>query len=132
MTSVRHPFERVISGYFSPHRWVKAEDGVRTFEPPVFDEVEFAEFVRASKPMAAWLALDDTTVVPDILIRFEWFEADVRRVFPKLGLDVPVSFTPVNASAIDKSKYLQSRSLESLAIEHLRQDYELFDYQRMA
>ncbi|WP_421724567.1 sulfotransferase family 2 domain-containing protein [Bauldia sp.] len=131
MTSVRHPFDRFLSLYHSPHRWISARDGIRRHRTPVFDEVAFFELVRTQPPMASWFYLDGVPMVPEDIVRFEHLQHDIRTLFPRLELDVPQSFAPINASNVDTSKLRASRRLEDAVLQHHEEDYRVFGYGRL-
>jgi hypothetical protein len=80
--TVRNPFERVMSLYFSPGRWLRdTPDGWRATEPQ-WSRDAFLEIVRKTPAMTSYLngPLDD-------VLRFESLADDAQRVFRRLGID---------------------------------------------
>lgn len=130
MTCIRHPFERMLSHYFSPHRWVRVRDGRVGFEPAEFAEDAFRGFVQSSQPMATWLRVGGVLRRPDFLIRFEHLREDVSAAFASLDIPLPEPFEALNRSPFDKAPFLVRADLEDIVLAHHGEDYEAFGYRR--
>ncbi len=93
VTSIRHPFERAISGYFSPHRWHSrlktTNEGAIDY---YWDEAEFWEVIKQPSfiPMTEYLQVNGTAQTPDIIIRKEQFETSLNTCLALLGLPLPI------------------------------------------
>jgi len=95
--SVRHPFERAVSGYFPPHKWMQQDDEGRWISTaPYWDEGRFFDLlkVRNHRPATAFITVDGRIATPALIIRHEYFERDVSHCIRALGLplagfDVP-------------------------------------------
>lgn len=127
--SVRHPFERAISGYFSPHRWIGSQQG------PHWDEAAFLALLDKTefRPASDFLRLDSGLAHPEAVLRFESLPDDLARAVDALGLpaDTARALPHVNRSAGDtalRRRLLGSRDL-STAVEALyAEDMGAFGY----
>jgi hypothetical protein len=85
--SVRHPFERALSFYFSPHRWARqGTDGGWYFEAPAWNADAFADFIGDIPTMVDFLRVGATIRRPDEVIRMENISADFSRVAGRIGV----------------------------------------------
>jgi len=87
--SVRHPFSRALSFYFSPHRWMRqSENGDWYIETPTWNVDEFVKFFPDIPPMITFLSDSSGLYVyqPDEIIRMENIDADWRRVLGHLNI----------------------------------------------
>ncbi len=105
VTSIRHPFERAVSGYFSPHRWLSGKK--TTCDAAIdyyWDEAEFWQITQHQSftPMTEYLQVNGTIQTPDIIIRKERFETSLNNCLGLLGLPLPlpVSLPHRNASHV--------------------------------
>ncbi|WP_420568720.1 sulfotransferase family 2 domain-containing protein [Thalassovita sp.] len=133
--SVRDPFQRALSGYFSPHRWMHEDpSGGYTMKTPHWDETAFFEFLDAGGVQAAtdWLRLEDGPYQPDHVIRFESLQDDLAHVVLALGLPEASARLPhVNKSAANaqlRAKLGADNTLRNLVLDRYREDAELFGY----
>ena len=81
--SVRHPFDRALSAYFSPHRWAGGQ------QTPHWDEAAFEALLERPDltPACDFLYLPDGGWRrPDLVIRFERLATDFARAVHVLGL----------------------------------------------
>ncbi|MGR3375623.1 sulfotransferase family 2 domain-containing protein [Salipiger abyssi] len=136
MISVRHPFDRALSYFFSPHRWMKEDrDGELRHTQPIWNEADFFQMLddRAVLPMADFLRLGDRLVEADILLRFETLEQDFRRAVKRLGLPaeaaraLPHVNRSVDATGI-RSAVRNDPGLRDAVERRFRDDMELFHY----
>jgi hypothetical protein len=130
--SVRHPFDRALSYYFSPSHWMREERGAWVAHEPRWDEKAFFDSLPKLKPMRDFLAVGGTIRPPDYVIRHETLEHDFTRLVHSLALPVaPTLPGRLNASSV-KSELLQElkssgplrRSVESI----YKADMEMFGY----
>lgn len=134
--SVREPFDRALSAYFSPHRWMtRNDDGSYRLSDPVWSEERFAVFLASGelRPAADWLRLDGTIRQPDHVIRFEMLEHDLKRFLGAVGLDANAlpPLPHVNKSAVSgalKQKLVRDPALRHLVLEQYHEDAALFGY----
>lgn len=102
IASVRHPFSRIVSAIFSPHKWARqTETGAWYSEVPYWDEHLLDEILQAEnlRPAIDFLRLDGKPIRPDFLIRAESLEADLTETCQRIGLPVPKYVPHVNRSA---------------------------------
>lgn len=102
--TLRAPFERMISLYFSPHRWQN--------NAPVWNEAAFLNMVQNEASASSFLRLMDHSAIPDFLLCFDTLEADLREMASRLGL-------PPALHALPK---LNSSSMVSDTIRKIRSD----------
>jgi hypothetical protein len=101
VVSLRHPFDRALSFYFSPHKWLKrrSDGGVATLEP-VWREDAFMDLCRGLTPAVAYLEWQGTVVRPHAAIRYEHLAADFADTVSWLGLPPDTAQLPhLNRSA---------------------------------
>lgn len=136
ITTVRHPFERAISLYFSPHRWMRrGDDGSWSQVEPVWDERAFRRLVTSGEvqSMTSFLKLNGRLPANLEVMRFEQLPAEAERVLSKV-FDIVLNsktLVHVNKSAArseDVLRALQSVSARELAREVYREDFEVFGY----
>lgn len=134
--SVRDPYHRALSGYFSPHRWMQADaSGNYRLLEPVWSEESFFNFLnQGGVPAAAdWLRVDDRVVPADHVIRFESLNQDLEHFLLAIGL-AQSGLPPlphVNKSAATdtlKQKLQQDPMLRRLVLERYQEDAALFGY----
>lgn len=79
--SVRHPFQRAVSLYFSPSSW-------GADEVPIWDEARFWTMVNHARftTMTDFIRLPGGLRPPDQLIRYESLEGDFDQMVAALGL----------------------------------------------
>ena len=84
--SVRKPFERMVSFYFSPHRWVKYNINTGKHYSPknvVFNEEDFIEIVKRENPAWQHISLSQDYLPPKklIILRHESLDKDLQDNF---------------------------------------------------
>lgn len=149
-TAVRHPLDRMLSLYFSPHRWRTPNYGYRAYRklftmlgrapsiPPhayrqkkiVFDEKAFEKLVKSTPKMVDYLTVDNKLRQVDFLVKYETFEHDIKRVFDTLRISPPQFHKAVNSSVFkEKSKLRDSKILHNIVLANHLDDFEQFGYE---
>ncbi|MGR1580857.1 sulfotransferase family 2 domain-containing protein [Thalassobius sp. S69A] len=134
--SVRDPYLRALSGYFSPHRWMQpAQNGGFEMRPPEWSKTAFLAYLDSGQLPAAtdWLRLAGAVAQPDHVIRFETIEEDLARTTRALGLNVDVSgqMPHVNKTAETgtlKQELAQDLALRDLVLDRYKEDADQFGY----
>lgn len=131
--SIRHPYHRLVSFYFSPHRWQPVERP-SDMVTPYFDEAEFLAVARDLTPMAAYIAAPAGVRVQPNFLRFETLGDDFRSFLHLIGLagTVDGALPHVNKSAASgklSEEILASRELKQMVEPYLLEDLEAFSYQ---
>lgn len=89
-TSVRKPFERLVSLYFSPHRWVTYDQETGSYINPQnveFNEDKFLEIVKKERPAWTMISLSRKKYIPPkklVVIRNESLNKDINNIFKGL------------------------------------------------
>lgn len=78
IVTLRPPFERMVSLYFSPHRWLS--------EKPVWNQTGFLKMVRNSAATADFLRIDGRIYTPEFVLRFEALAHEFAKVAAVLDL----------------------------------------------
>ena len=129
--SVRHPFDRLVSFYFSPHRWGSSEDP-SDLRSPVFDEGAFLDLARSLDTMTSFVELSDGLPTTLFLLRYETLAQDFQAFMKRIGAAEHESVLPhVNKSAAQQdqiAKVRASRELRRLTEPFLRRDLAAFAY----
>jgi hypothetical protein len=76
--SYRPPFERMVSLYFSGHRW--------TASAPVWSEEQFIDLVKRTPTTADFLRIKGKIVQPDFVLRFDDLQVDFSSLVKALSL----------------------------------------------
>lgn len=133
MTTIRHPFERAISAYFSPHRWFEqADDGGWHARTPVWDETAFCALLETGEfqPAFRYLHLGSHVHRPEICLRCSHLQQDFRAAAHALALPALPALPRVNVSAAPDAqrRLLQSRTLRDMLEDHYRADMDFFGF----
>lgn len=131
--SVRHPFERAVSFYFSPHRWLRRNDqgpGWIAIEPEWSIEA-FSTVLGKMAAMSSFITVGDELRMPDFLIRYETFRADFARFVSTIG--VPLENTELPHRNVSAAPLMQARTLHDsearlLVEKRFAKDFEIFGY----
>lgn len=133
--SVRHPFPRALSFFFSPHRWFRKQpDGIWLLHDPVWNEASFLKLIHTGGLLSAMSFLNlDPRPKPDFLIRTENLAEDLNHVVRKLGLprDLQVAPQRINTTAVKTdvlTKLLQSVDLRDQVEAAFSEDMIGFGY----
>lgn len=132
--SVRHPFERALSFYFSPHRWYRqADDGSWTVQDPAWDEDAFRACLGSMASAASFLRANGERARADYVLRQEALSEDFARMIEGLGLPrvcrdrLPHVNRSASLAGLPRD-LLASRALRD-AVEHrFSEDMNLFGY----
>ncbi|MBY6092518.1 sulfotransferase family 2 domain-containing protein [Maritimibacter alkaliphilus] len=116
LSACRHPFERIVSAYFSPHKWiVRASDGSYVSEEPYWDEkrLETLLKIRYQRPLTEYLTTDKGFHKPDLLIRHENYEETLRGATQRLGIPLSAAERIPRRNASAATQDLKKRILSS-------------------
>ena len=134
--SVRHPVDRAISMYFSPHRWFrKAVSGGYDLAEPVWDRDAFDEMLATMPSMSDFLTVNGEFQKPDFAVRQNHLDADLSAMCKRVGLPEETWSNPVgyrNTSAGQApliQDLLRQRALKRHICDHFAVDLENFDFQ---
>ncbi|SMP05608.1 sulfotransferase family 2 domain-containing protein [Shimia sagamensis] len=136
VVSVRHPFPRALSMYFSPGRWLKKTSlGSWESQTPVWSEESFLSLItdgQKLRPIVDFLKLDGVPYAPAIVLRHERLRSDYRNLCIQLQLPSQVACLPiVNRSAASSetlSRLLASQSLRDATEMVFKDDMSYFGY----
>jgi hypothetical protein len=123
--TVRDPWSRSMSFYFSPRRWMKK--GV----DPYWSKDEFVAAIKRLPPMVDYLKIEGEVQDLDYVVRFERLSADMTRALELIGIPADAHPLPhVNKGhSFDYRQYFdQDKKLISLVGELYSEDVERFDY----
>ena len=136
ISTVRDPFERAVSLFFSPHRWMRqSDDGTWSQVDAVWNENDFTELVMGGKfqSMTNYLQINNQLPPKLELIRFENLQTDTARVLAKV-FDITLnanSLSHVNKSSARNEEILNalgSAAAREAVNEAHREDFEVFHY----
>lgn len=102
IVSVRHPFPRIISAIYSPHKWARqSEQGEWYSEIPYWEEGLLEKILKATnlKSAVEYLKVGGRIIKPDYVIRAESLEKDLVAACEDLGLSLPSPIPIANRSA---------------------------------
>jgi hypothetical protein len=109
---VRHPLDRALSMYFSPHRWARklaARDPV----PYRLDKQEFARVVNKMKTATTFMRYKGDVIHFDFLGRYERFDEDFRKMLSVCGIPPHDGGVPhYNKGNADKMSYCDREVIE--------------------
>ncbi|MDU8930009.1 sulfotransferase family 2 domain-containing protein [Alisedimentitalea sp. MJ-SS2] len=133
LATLRHPFERALSGYFSSHRWFfEQPDGTWLRREPVWNEAGFARMLeRGEYPaMVDYLRLGDTIHRPDFCLYHDCLIENLQAAATALDLPPLPPLPQLNRSVAvhERDALLASRALRDLAEAHYRSDMEFFSF----
>ena len=107
--TVRHPVDRAVSLYYSPHQWFRqTEEGGFHRIPPVWDRQRFEVVIRDRLvPFSRILTVDGVLRAPEFTIRFENLEADFALFCNEFGISRPAVIPARNKTASDAEEKLE-------------------------
>ena len=126
---VRDPFERAISLYYSPHKWLVQKDDGWVAEPSYWDFGKFEQLATKMQSLCDFLTVDGQLRKPDFLLRFDHLSEDFNSIckafdFPVRHADLPVTNT-TSASQDNLAVALRDDQARTLIGELFAADYEL-------
>ena len=134
--SVRHPVERAISMYFSPHRWYrKAVSGGYDLSEPVWDPAAFTEMLTTMPPMSEFLTINAEFRQPDFIIRQNHLDADFQAMcktadLPEECWNMPIGRRNQSAGQAPLIQdLLRLRALKREICDRFSADLENFNFQ---
>ncbi len=132
LMSVRHPVDRAISFYFSPHRWLKrsGEASEWQLETPHWSLDAFEDCLKQIVPMVEFVRVNGNLINPDHIIRFENLVGDFQKCTELLGLNVK-ELPHVNRSTSTKmaADAANDPAVKRLVAHTFAKDFEFFGYQ---
>jgi hypothetical protein len=131
VVSVRHPLDRAISAYFSPHRWMRREsDDSWTALRPRWDRCDFLTLIDELEPMVAFLQTSKGQIVPDYTLRFEHLQQDYEQFVQAMALPAQAQLAMLNTSAAAPMKRMVACDafVRKAVLERFREDFSVFGY----
>lgn len=120
VVSVRHPFERFVSAYYSPHKWLRqTEAGTWVPVTPFWDATRCNQLlaIRYQRPLTDYLRVNGEIRRPDHVVRYEHLADDLRRLVGDLGLPIdPETLVVPHANASAASREQRRAALEDPAL----------------
>ncbi len=124
----RHPVDRALSMYFSPHRLLH---GALVDGAP-FDHAAFLRMIGRMKTLADFLRVEGQVRQPDTFLRFERLAEDLADVMTMLGLPPPdaprLNRTADTAGLRDALKH--DAAVIQAVERRFAEDYDLFGFER--
>lgn len=96
VTFVRDPFDRALSFYFSPFRWMRQTPAGPVAAPAVFDKAAFLATIGQIGTATSFLSHQGRLIDFDFVGRFESFEADFPKALEVCGVRGPRKVPHVN------------------------------------
>jgi hypothetical protein len=129
ITFVRNPFDRVMSYYFSPHRWLVGSGFSAENVDYTLDKDEFLRFIEDVPTATSYLTVSGELIEFDFVGRFESFETDFRKALAFCGIDDDL---PVPHANRGKGKKLSSydADIANAVAERFAEDFVNFGYER--
>jgi hypothetical protein len=128
----RHPLDRLVSAYFSPHRWFAEADGKWERRPPYWDPDEFLRIAQETVPAVDFLKIAGNVRTPDFIIRFEDLQDDFNRFVAAAAIPLADTHLPHrNASGAPTSllEAIRRNNQVLQTVETLyREDLDFFGY----
>ncbi len=119
--SYRPPFERMVSLFFSGHRWKQSE--------PIWNHDKFIDLVRETPTTADFLRVGGQIIQPDFVLRFRHLQADFLSLTKALSLPLTDTALPIrnpSAATPEMMKAVLSDSdLRDVVDEIMSEDLEL-------
>jgi hypothetical protein len=131
--SVRHPVHRMLSLYFSPHKWMRQDnDGNWYAADATWSRDRFLNFLARAHAMTDYLKVDGQLRAPDHVLRYERLEADLDAFSSALGLpcrgaDLPRVNVAPNRQLIDR--VIMDRSIVEAVQHRFGADMDFFGYE---
>lgn len=134
--AIRHPFERIVSAYFSPHKWLKRNWlGKYVAVTPFWDPGRFETLlqIRYQRSAVDYLTVNGQITKPDFVIRYETLRTDFEKFLQHVNIPIEEGalLPHVNATAASselKLELLNNKALRDQVENIYRQDMEFFGY----
>jgi hypothetical protein len=124
---VRHPLDRALSMYFSPHRWARRLVGNHP-APYRLDKQEFTRLMNRMKTATSYMKYQAEVIDFDFLGRYENFDDDFRKLLSVCGLPPYDGKAPhYNKGNADKMSYCDREMIEMVK-EKFAEDFANFGY----
>ena len=121
--TLRDPFERMVSFYFSPNRWIGKK--------VCLSEELFVQALDRVLPIRKFLTIGSDLYLPDSVIRFSHLQEDLSQLWQTLNLPTPAPKLPrLNVTAATpglKQKALESQVLRDLFERRYGDEYHVVD-----
>lgn len=131
--SVRHPLERAVSYYFSPHRWTRlAKESKQPAIELRWDHADFLKALERLPPITDFLKVDGRIHAADFIIRFENLQEDFSAFVAALSLPVASDLPHRNASAADaeiRRRAIEDPNVRREVAQRYAADLEHFGYE---
>jgi hypothetical protein len=124
-TVVRNPWERAISSFFMPLRWIS------TGRQPRWSADEFRSNLEHMRSMAPMLKVNGVPGRLDMVLRFETLEADFAALTAKLGIETGATLPHRNKGYRSENwrhYYSICPDLVDLVAKRFAEDIQMFGY----
>ncbi len=127
---VRDPWERALSHYFSPHRWMERRGDGFVPVKPVWDEQRFLALLSELKPASHYMSDRAGQYRADFVLRFETLAADFAVAHARLGLPGTAVLPHRNRTASSYGPWLYAGAphLVAAVAEAMDEDIARFGY----
>jgi hypothetical protein len=124
---VRHPLDRALSMYFSPHRWTRRLSGSNPI-PYRLDKQEFTRVVNKMKTATTFMRYKTDVIAFDFVGRYENFDDDFRKMLSVCGLPPCEGAVPhYNKGNADKMTHCDQEVI-GMVKEKFAEDFINFGY----
>ena len=101
IVSARHPVRRILSAIYSPHKWVYQDSGGDwKHKTPYWDKTLLDDILNRPnlRPAVEFLRVDGLVRDPDVVIRCENLESDIKKCLTFLDFPKPNAVPRANRS----------------------------------
>ena len=136
---IRDPVSRLLSLYFSPHRWLVNSNGKYKEKEKYFDLNEFSNLVSSCPTMLQHLVVQKGTKfeIPDNLhlVRYEHFKEEIKILFDKykFTIDDALFERRVNVGAASEPLFTEAKNRDDvkavIAKSNHAHDFRYFGYE---
>jgi hypothetical protein len=129
VTFVRNPYDRAMSFYFSPFRWMRDGPEGPGAAPAVFDKASFLRLLGSIGAATSFLSHKGRLLDFDFVGRFENYETDFAEALRVCGVtDVPAQAPHVNRRAANPPILWDREMLEAVE-RRFADDFNNFGYE---